>query len=229
MHLLFFSSGTGNRWDPETTQVHQDGLLSFPVPLLSSLITDLYPVFSIFWTLIKDLKLNGRFPLQLRPRSDAKTRKIGPNCRSRLHKWKSLWTQALATSDAYASSGSETLETRQLVKNLFLLKRTWVLYHLPNFRILKILYKRFDLIRMLAPKTVVNSRSFVFKDRLWIKSENYLQIHKALINSLWDNQSILLRVDSFIQGNELQKVSCQCHKIERNKSKSPSVFSLCRL
>lgn len=133
---------------------------------------------------------------------------------------------SLATSDAYASSGSETLETRQVVKNLFLLKRTWVLYHLPNFRILKILYKRFDLIRMLAPKTVVN-RSFVFKDRLWIKSENYLQIHKALINSLWDNQSILLRVDSFIQGNELQKVSCQCHKIERNKSKSPSVFSLC--
>ena len=36
---------------------------------------------------------------------------------------------------------------------------------------------------MLAPKTVVN-RSFVFKDRLWIKSENYLQIDKALITQL---------------------------------------------
>ena len=55
MHLLFVSSGTGNRWDYATTQVHQHGLLSFPLllylPTFFSIIQIIIKVIRTEWSL----------------------------------------------------------------------------------------------------------------------------------------------------------------------------------
>jgi len=96
---------------------------------------------------------------------------------------------------------------------------------------------------LLAPKTGVVNRTFVLRDRFWVKCEIHLECNK-IYNQL-PGQSILLRLDSFTEmsitfkawilenskrkklHSELQKICCKFHKLRKTIAANHHPYLAC--